>query len=63
MKAQQHITEYLDGRTQRWLARKLDVRDNTVSEWIKGTFVPKLEHRIALTALIGVDVCDPVLWK
>lgn len=43
-------------RTQKWLARTLDVSQSTISTWLRGLCRPPLWHSMALTFLTGIPI-------
>ena len=44
------------GKTQTDIARLLNVRPTTVSEWKKGKFTPTVEHCVTLAEYFGVSL-------
>jgi transcriptional regulator with XRE-family HTH domain len=43
------------GQTQTWLARQLDVRNATVSAWVRGDSIPEGQYLLRLPGLLDVD--------
>jgi len=43
------------GRSQRWLADVLGVRQSAVSQWISGVHTPSLRHRIMLSGIAAIE--------
>jgi putative transcriptional regulator len=44
------------GKTNLWVAEKLDVHTSTVSKWCRNDMQPTVENLFALADILGVDV-------
>lgn len=63
MKAQEQIKEWLDGRSQAWLAGKLGVTDAQMSKWLAGKVVPMFHTRCAFASITGLDIQADHKWR
>jgi putative transcriptional regulator len=44
------------GKTNKWLAEKLDKNETTISRWCTNEIQPSMDNFIAIAQLLGVDV-------
>ncbi len=49
------------GRTNKWLAEKLEKNTATVSRWCTNEMQPSLETLIEIAKILGVDVRDLII--
>jgi transcriptional regulator with XRE-family HTH domain len=49
------------GRSNKWLAEKMDKHDATISRWCLNDMQPSLETLVAIAAVLDVDVRE-LLW-
>ena len=49
---------YLKGVKQNWLATKICVTDNTVSNWCQNKAQPSLQVLKQIAEVLGVDITD-----
>lgn len=63
-KAHQLISDYLarEERNASWLARKCGVSAPTVTRWLSGGAVPRIEARRALAQVTGLPVANEEAW-
>lgn len=46
------------GRNQKWLAEKMDVEQNTTTNWCANSTQPRLSELKKIAELLGVSMCD-----
>ncbi len=44
------------GKTNKWLAEKLDKNETTISRWCTNEVQPSMENLVEIANLLGVDV-------
>ena len=44
------------GKTNKWLAEKLEKNETTISRWCTNEVQPSMENLIEVSSLLGVDV-------
>ena len=49
------------GKTNKWLAEKLDKNETTVSRWCTNEVQPSLETLILISELLHIDVKDLII--
>ena len=49
------------GKTNKWLAEKLDKNETTVSRWCTNEVQPSLETLIQISELLHIDVKDLII--
>lgn len=46
------------GKTNKWLAEKLNKNETTISRWCTNDTQPSVENMVAISSLLGVDIKD-----
>ncbi|MCK9561678.1 MAG: helix-turn-helix transcriptional regulator [Bacteroidales bacterium] len=46
------------GKTNKWLAEKLDKNETTISRWCTNEVQPSMENLVAIATLLKIDVKD-----
>lgn len=46
------------GKTNKWLAEKLDKNETTISRWCTNEVQPSMDNLVAIASLLKVDIKD-----